>query len=1025
MINFPFDINETTLPIIAQMAEHMPGGFFIYHATGNEEFILVNKAILRLTACESMEQFQELTGNSFKGFVHPEDIERTEESIAQQISENEHDNDYVEYRITCCDGGEKWIRDYGHLVHTECYGDIFYVFVDDATERHQKEQALQKALEEKTTHLQEITALNQKLQTISKESRMPESALLRSSFQPVGQKRSILVVEDSDINREILIELLQEEFNILTAENGTEGIAMLKEHREQLSLVLLDVYMPVCDGFEFLEQTQSDPYLSSVPVIVATGSDKREDEEKCLRLGATDFITKPYNLETMVGRIHNVIRLRESISELSVVEYDKLTELYTMSAFLHHAAQMLAESDAVFDLGALSILDFSNINRLYGEKKGNELLAFLGKRLKESMPDMLLARQGSVFYGLRRTSPAANEGEYFKKLLEGCPVANLRLRQGLYLNVDKSQPVSILCDRAKLAATSLDNNQTQNFAFYVPAMEQKLLEEQKMLLVFDSAIQKHEFVTWIQPKVDIDTGKIVAGEALVRWIDSEGKFISPGAFIPLFEREGQIQQLDEYIFRTVCAYQHQQKQLGNRVVPISINLSRNSLFHKGIVEIYSRIAREEQTDLRLVPIEITESAATSERQIKGICDEFVQAGFILQMDDFGAGYSSLSALATLPFKVIKLDKSLIDQIGTGKGDVIIKHAIDIAHELGMKVVAEGVEEQSQVEFLSLVECDQIQGYFFSPPRKTPLFEELLAKENPFGENGQLAKIHNDGIIRISGADLRRYLKVCKILFSAVRLLDTDCHGYCMANSDGSMEALRKPCHEIWNRNERCQNCISLRTMKTKKTEHKFEVFEKEVYSVYSCYVEVDGKPHIIELLSTVGTGMLHGYEENPTLLELVQNDHIELFQDVQLGCYNRRFFEERQYCLERISALAMIDIDNFKTINDEYGHLIGDAVLKAISETIKAVIRETDYLIRMGGDELMIGFVGMKKNRLQRKLEEIRRAVEGICLPENPDVHPTISVGGAFCRGYSEQVRQTADEALYEAKRRKNTVVIW
>jgi len=159
-----FEINEQTLPIIRQMAEHMPGGFFIYHAHGDEEFILFNEAMLRLTGCETEEQFRELTHNSFKHFVHPDDIDDTETSISEQIEKDEYGNDYVEYRIICRDGNEKWIRDYGHAAHTEEYGDVFYVFVDDATERHREEMRLQTALEDQEAQLQEIMALNMELQ---------------------------------------------------------------------------------------------------------------------------------------------------------------------------------------------------------------------------------------------------------------------------------------------------------------------------------------------------------------------------------------------------------------------------------------------------------------------------------------------------------------------------------------------------------------------------------------------------------------------------------------------------------------------------------------------------------------------------------------------------------------------------------------------------------------------------------------------------------------------------------------------
>ena len=161
-----------------------------------------------------------------------------------------------------------------------------------------------------------------------------ESMIIPSS---VSAKRKILVVEDNELNREILTELLSEKFDILTAENGEIGLKMLSEHYRELSAVLLDVYMPVCDGFEFLERIKDDVMLSSVPVIVTTGSNRPEDEEHCLELGAVDFISKPYKPKVVKARLNSVIKLRESAAALSAIEYDELTGLYTRQAFYHHA----------------------------------------------------------------------------------------------------------------------------------------------------------------------------------------------------------------------------------------------------------------------------------------------------------------------------------------------------------------------------------------------------------------------------------------------------------------------------------------------------------------------------------------------------------------------------------------------------------------------------------------------------------------------------------------------------------------
>lgn len=201
--------------------------------------------------------------------------------------------------------------------------------------------------------------------------------------------------------------------------------------------------------------------------------------------------------------------------------------------------------------------------------------------------------------------------------------------------------------------------------------------------------------------------------------------VSPGAFIPLFERDGLITRLDEYVFKKVCQIQKERLTQGKPFFPISINLSRASLHHEGLVENYTRIVKENNIPFDCVPIELTESAAMYSIQIKALVDMLVASGFKLHMDDFGTGFSSLTSLNVLPFDVIKLDKSLIDYIGNESGDQIIQHVIALAHGLNMKVVAEGVEKKEQVAFLQNMNCDQIQGYYYSSPKSYEVFDKMI------------------------------------------------------------------------------------------------------------------------------------------------------------------------------------------------------------------------------------------------------------------------------------------------------------
>lgn len=257
-------------------------------------------------------------------------------------------------------------------------------------------------------------------------------------------------------------------------------------------------------------------------------------------------------------------------------------------------------------------------------------------------------------------------------------------------------------------------------------MNQKQLAQRQMENEFKSAILNKEFKVYYQPKYDVKTEQIVGAEALVRWQKQDGEIISPGKFIPLFERDGLVVQLDTYVFENVCQFQHYRIQNNLPIVPISVNLSRASIHFSHVVAKYVEIVEQNEIPFDCVPLELTESAALYSQQIATITDQLVKAGFILHMDDFGSGYSSLTSLNELKFSTVKLDKSLIDYINQNRGKKIIQQAIDLGHGLDMKVVAEGVETKYQRDCLEKMRCDEIQGFYYSKPLKEEDFISLAS-----------------------------------------------------------------------------------------------------------------------------------------------------------------------------------------------------------------------------------------------------------------------------------------------------------
>ena len=278
---------------------------------------------------------------------------------------------------------------------------------------------------------------------------------------------------------------------------------------------------------------------------------------------------------------------------------------------------------------------------------------------------------------------------------------------------------------ANTAKHTVKDRKDVNIAFHSQKDTDRMLEERSMEEAFAPSISNRSFEVWYQPKYSPDVDKPVGAEALIRWRKPNGTLLTPGAFIPLFERNGMIRILDEYVFRTVCEQQKAWLDKGIDIIPVSINLSRASLYFSQVVEEYKIICDEIGIDPKYVPIEITESATIDNSDVRELAYRFYDAGFPLHMDDFGSGYSSLATLNILHFDTLKLDKSLIDFIGNYGGDRLLEHTIALAKELGMHVTAEGVESSEQVEFLQKLNCDSIQGFYYSRPLPAQEFEEKI------------------------------------------------------------------------------------------------------------------------------------------------------------------------------------------------------------------------------------------------------------------------------------------------------------
>lgn len=270
--------------------------------------------------------------------------------------------------------------------------------------------------------------------------------------------------------------------------------------------------------------------------------------------------------------------------------------------------------------------------------------------------------------------------------------------------------------------------------------------------------------------------------------------------------------------------------------------------------------------------------------------------------------------------------------------------------------------------------------------------------------------------------LLRYLKK---MFSVVRLVDPEiCMQLCIDDTGIIIERPYR-CYTIWNRDNRCENCVSAIVSQNHKTMTKLEFVNDEVYNVAASYVNVDGKAYVLEIASYVDHDAMFSASEKQHLLNTIAAHNRQLYIDPVTGVYNRRYYDDRLRDLHGTFAFAMLDMDNFKQINDSCGHLAGDAALKAAAQAIKENVRPNDDVIRFGGDEFFLLLKNMPADALKRKLEKILRAVENISLPEYPGVKLTVSIGGACEEGKISQILRKADLAMYEAKIKRNSICMY
>ncbi|MGX8677499.1 MAG: EAL domain-containing protein [Sphaerochaetaceae bacterium] len=709
------------------------------------------------------------------------------------------------------------------------------------------------------------------------------------------ERKLVLLVDDVKLNRMLLVRMLKDDYELLEAENGLVALDILKKHGAGISVVILDIGMPVMGGFEVLSEMRKDSVLSQIPVIVASSDTDSAAEAAALAAGAWDMIKKPYDAAVLKYRVQNVlnitenIKLRQEVAQLHehdvmqrrlsaiidnmsgavgmtefckdgpkvffrnqqfykllgadpgdahpdpftltsddeeqnqlfrgdfeqtlatgkpvernlklknasgkdiyvravisripfdslpnpvvmglfedittekeraekerlanekiryYAEMDSLTGVFNRRKFCQAAHQLMISNPATDYVIVMSdIRGFKPLNELLGVTACNHMLIQIKDHLMEMVDSScVFGRAGGDHFVIcmprNMLDLSMIERNAAPTYLDVSSYTVVRMRFGIYEVSDREMPVEIMFNRAQQASNSLVDDVLKTYAFYDDKVKSTTLLEQKLTSDMEKALSEHQFKVFLQPVVGNASGKVVGTEALVRWFHPSLGMISPGVFIPLFEQNGFIVNLDKYMFEETCRILAQWKEKGDDETYISVNLSRRSIFGSDMVNYISALANKYGINRRLLKIEITESVlARNQERIQSVLTQFHQEGFQVMMDDFGSMYSSLNSLKNLDVDVIKLDMKFIRDFDVSdKSGSILTAVMMMTRWIGLGTVAEGVETESQLSFLTSIGCDLIQGFYFAKPMPVVEFNDYRIKlEARMQENGNSSK----------------------------------------------------------------------------------------------------------------------------------------------------------------------------------------------------------------------------------------------------------------------------------------------
>ena len=787
----------------------------------------------------------------------------------------------------------------------------------------------------------------------------------------IPEKQKILIVDDSEMNRAILTGILDDGYDFLEAENGLQALDVLRAHRD-ISLVLLDIVMPELDGFGVLSVMGEQHWIDQTPVIMISAESDSMLVERAYQLGATDYISRPFDKSVVRRRVINTLMLYGKQKHLmrmiteQVYRREKSNRL--MTGILSHIVEFRnAESGPhvqhIQTVSELLLRQLARKTDRYPLTEDDIALISTASALhdigKISIPDSILNKPGKL---------TAEEFEVVK--------THAAVGASILQNLPMTQDEPLIQVAYQICRWHHERYDGHGYPDGLVGDQIPITAQVVSLAdVYDALTGERCYK------------KAYPHETAVRMIQNgECGVFNPLLIECLLDIQDQLQREigtpPEARNFSLAAQRISDHMVREDDLPFENNLQYRLAYEREKKTFFAPFAGGLQFDYNIRQDKVSVSDYTADP----VCENRTFTADAL-----------LRLYAVSPEDSSRL-RDAAKQTTPESPDASISATVTVRGEKTLCRIAIRTLWSRE----SIRRMIGVVGYVV-----------------PIGTDHSAAPALSLRMNNITGLRARTILQELQLYFDKVRLVTPEDHGVYKLNEDGSLKRRERPCYAIWGAEQVCRNCAGCKALSDKNRVVKLELTKTGIYQVIAKSVVVEGRPFVLELISRSDVGIWFDSHGKKILLEKYGRD---FYTDALTGAYCRQYFEDQRASLQGEDGVAMIDVDHFKEINDAYGHPVGDVALKKIVGAILSCIRSTDMLIRYGGDEFLVIFPQIQKDAFTLKMRYIQDVVSRLAVDGYPDIRLSVSIGGVHrVEPLTEAIRQ-ADQLMYRDKANKGVL---